>query len=139
MNNAFDLIKEHEDVRLMPYKDTVGKITIGYGRNLSDKGISQAEADLLFSNDAAEVLDKMLQYSWYTSQTVPRQAVLADMAFNLGIDGLLKFKTLIGCLMVGDHQGAADAMRTSKWASQVGRRAVEDIAIMETGDWPKSA
>src|SRR5438105_4864784 len=80
-----ELIRD-EALRLKPYKDTVGKLTIGVGRNLDDKGISEAEAAVLLENDIAEhvaLLDAKL--SWWRKLDEARQNALANMCFNMGI------------------------------------------------------
>ena len=125
-------LSRDEGLRLKPYLDTVGKFTIGIGRNLDDVGISKEEADFLLSNDIAKVvqgLDGALP--WWRDLSEPRQRALANMAFNLGLQGLLKFKTTLGLLKSGDYQGAAKACLESKWASQVGARAqrISDLIL----------
>jgi len=125
-----------EGMRLRPYRDSVGKLTIGVGRNLDDKGISLGEADLLLDNDLSE-------YSAAVLARVPsaykldeaRRAVLVGMAFNMGIAGLMRFKVMLAMVERGDYAEAARAMLDSLWARQVGHRA-ERLAIqMETGTW----
>lgn len=125
----------HEGLRLTPYHDTVGKLTIGVGRNLDDRGISDAEALLLLDNDIVDVcahLDAML--SWWRKLDDARQRVLADMCFNLGIGRLLTFKRALRAMQFGNFQEAAHHMLSSQWARQVGRRAKRLARMMETGE-----
>lgn len=112
-----------------PYTDTVGKTTIGYGRNLEDNGISFAEAQYLFENDFAQVQKQLSQYAWYRSQPENVMAALINMCFNLGITKLLGFKKMIAALTEHDYTTAALEALDSKWAIQVGERA-KDVAIM---------
>lgn len=121
---------EHEGLRLRPYRDTVGKLTIGVGRNLDDVGITEAEALALLDNDikrAAADLDRALPF-WRELSEV-RQRALLDMAFNLGITRLLGFRKMIDALQRGEYCRAAAEAMDSKWARQVGRRA-RNIATM---------
>lgn len=131
------LITKHEGVRLKPYMDTRGKWTIGIGRNLSDVGISRTEADLLFEADLDTTLIGLrLRVPVFNDLDAVRQRVLVDMAFNMGISGLLTFRLMIDALIAGDHAKAAEQMRSSDWAAQVSTRAYEDAAMMETGTDP---
>ena len=125
----------HEGLRLKPYQDTVGKLTIGVGRNLDDKGISQEEAFHLLENDLIEVEEQLLaSLPWVRDLDEIRLRVLMDMGFNLGVGGLLKFKRTLRMIKQGDYAGAAGAMLESKWAKQVGNRAKRLSKMMATGE-----
>jgi lysozyme len=114
-----------EGIRLKTYRDTVGKLTIGVGRNLDDVGISTAEAMALLENDLAHVASQLdAALPWWKSMTDDRQQALANMCFNMGLGTLLTFKTTLGLMQSGNYSAAADAMLNSKWAKQVGARAV---------------
>ena len=129
-----ELLIHHEGLRLRPYRDAANKLTIGVGRNLDDVGLSKDEAMLLLRNDirrAAAALDEKLP--WWKSLSEARQKVLVSMAFNLGVGGLLGFQGMLAALRDGDYAAAADHMLASKWASQVGTRAVELAYMMENG------
>lgn len=128
-----DLIRD-EGVRLRPYRDTVGKLTIGVGRNLDDVGISRLEAETLLQNDIAKVeaqLDAALP--WWRSLDDDRQRVLANMAFNMGINGLLGFKNTLELIHTGRYLDAAQRMLETKWAHQVGVRAQRLALMMRDG------
>jgi lysozyme len=121
-----------EGCKLKPYRDTVGKLTIGIGRNLDDVGISQAEAVALLGADISKVsaqLDSTLP--WWREMSDRRQQVLANMAFNMGINSLLTFKNTLAAMKAGDYRATAAGMRASKWAGQVGARAERLAKIME--------
>jgi lysozyme len=134
--DVFDLIKKHEGLKLKPYIDMVGKITIGWGRNLDDVGITELESEMLLKNDVERaVLSLTHCFTWYSSLDDVRKAVLIDMVFNLGIQGFLKFVMTIEHLMNGEYDLAADTMLDSKWAHQVGDRAVELSEMMRSGKW----
>ncbi len=126
----------HEGLRLKPYKDTVGKLTIGYGRNLDDVGISRGEAVILLDADMARAESDVLRlFPWVATLDEARQAVLVNMAFNMGIRGLSSFVLTLDAVKHGRYTEAADRMLESKWATQVGHRAVELSEQMRTGEW----
>jgi lysozyme len=125
-----DLVRD-EGQRLSPYTDTAGKLTIGIGHNLTDRGISQAVCDAIFAEDIATVISDLdRELPWWTRLDEPRQRVLANMAFNLGIAKLLLFRHTLDAMARGDYGAAADGMAASLWASQVGPRAQRLIAVM---------
>lgn len=128
-----ELVRD-EGLRLRIYKDTVGKLTIGVGRNLDDVGISKDEAYLMLDNDiqrTSDSLDKNLPW-WKTLDEV-RQRVILNMAFNMGINSLLGFKNTLAAIQAGRYNDAADGMLASKWATQVGDRATR-LAKMMRGE-----
>lgn len=129
-----DLIKQHEGLRLKPYLDTVNKLTIGYGRNIDDLGISIEEAEFLLQNDLKRCREQLAPYPWYVNQPKNVQDALLNMCFNIGINRLLGFKRMITALIVKDYTKAAIEALDSKWATQVGQRA-KDIALMIRQGW----
>lgn len=129
------LTKEFEGCHLKPYKCPVGKLTIGYGRNLDDVGISQAEADMMFERDfakaEADVRDLCKEFGINVDDLIEQRFyVLTDMCFNLGKGGLKKFKKLFSALKKGLYDDAANAMLDSLWAKQVGNRATKLAVLM---------
>ncbi len=129
-------IKKHEGFRANPYRCTAGKLTIGYGRNLEDKGISRNEAAALLMadiNEAAEQLEKHIPNVLERIQGKARKEVLVEMVFNMGIGGVMKFRKMLGALVKQDYDKAAAEMLDSRWASQVGQRAVTLANIMRNG------
>ena len=129
------LIAKHEGLRLKPYLDSVNKWTIGYGRNLSDNGISRYEAELMLVRDIADVYNDVAPFKWIKDLNSAREAVIVDMVFNLGISRFKKFKKTIKLLEAKDYYLASIEMLDSKWAKQVGRRAIKLSHMMKTGEW----
>lgn len=130
------LLKKHEGLRLKPYTDTVGKLTIGVGRNLTDRGITEAEADYLLMNDLAQAeRDARALFGNFDAIGDARQAVLIDMAFNMGKTRLSGFKKFIAAVLSGDYTATAAEMLDSAWAFQVGNRSKELSKMMITGNW----
>jgi lysozyme len=125
----------HEGLRLKPYRCTAGKLTIGIGRNLDDCGISQTEAYVLLENDIQncekQLLDEIPEI--YNPLDEVRKSVLLNMCFNLGIGGLLGFNNTLAFIAAGDWERAANNMLVSRWAKQVGRRAIELSELMRKG------
>ena len=124
----------HEGLRLKPYKDSVGKLTIGIGRNLDDRGISHATAEQMLEEDIDLVLSQLEdKLPFFKGLDVVRQRVLADMCFNLGINGLLGFHNTLSFIEEGRYDAAATNMLLSKWAKQVGPRAHTLARMMREG------
>lgn len=129
------LIK-HEGLKLKPYRCTEGKLTIGVGRNLEDRGITEDEALYLLNKDVLDVTKSLSsQLHIFDYLDGARKGVLINMAFNIGVNGLLKFKCMIAALNRYDYDCAADEMIDSKWADQVGNRSIELANQMRTGEW----
>ena len=131
-----DQLIDHEGLELKPYHCTADKLTIGVGRNIQDRGITEDEARYLLKNDIKIVEDELL-----TRQPVVagldsvRQRVLVDMGFNLGLPILMKFQNMWAAIEDEDYHEAARQMMDSRWASQVGRRAERLAQAMSSGEW----
>lgn len=120
-----------EGLRLRPYVDTAGKITIGIGRNLTDDGISYAEAELLFTNDVQGAIDALTrQFAWFLGLDGVRQRALIDLCFNLGLAGLLLFPKMLAALEAGAFETAADELIRSEIPT---RRKLALAAMLRTG------
>ena len=135
------MTKRHEGTgpmqngRLMPYHDSVGKLTIGYGRNIEDMGVTPEEAMYLLQNDLGRARTQARgAFLWFDSLDLTRQAVLTEMIFNMGLSKVEGFKLMLAAIQAGDFRQAAAEMRNSVWATQVGARALELASLMESGD-----
>lgn len=148
------LIK-HEGIVLNVYKDSLGIDTIGIGRNLEDRGITQEELDdldipsighvyeygiteedavYLVTNDIEIVEEELCRaHSCIEDLDAVRQLVVMDMAFNMGVPRLCKFKKMWAAIHDGDYTTAAVEMLDSRWATQVGTRAIKLSKAMEEG------
>lgn len=129
------LIKLHEGLRLKPYRCTAGKLTIGYGRNLQDIGISEEEAEAMLRADIDRCKKQLETIPWFKKLCDARQAVLIDMCFNLGFDGLMKFRRTLLFIENQNYKSAAAEMLNSRWANQVGSRALRLSRMMKTGEF----
>ena len=135
MNRIKAQLVRHEGLRLKPYRCTAGKLTIGIGRNLEDRGISQKEAYAMLERDILDFEQQLLNEipEVYNKLDEVRQSVLLNMCFNLGIKGLLEFKNTLAFIDAGDWERAANGMLASNWAKQVGMRAIELSEMMRKG------
>src|SRR5574337_976389 len=118
ITNLRDQLARDEGKKLKPYPDTRGKLTIGIGRNLTDNGISEAEANMLFESDLREhTRDVLERLPWAEFLDEPRRAVLINMCFNMGIVNLLGFKQMLTAMERKDWKTASEQpMLISAWA-----------------------
>ena len=120
MNRIKAQLVRHEGLKLKPYRCTAGKLTIGIGRNLDDRGISREEAYAMLERDIRDceqwLIDKIPEI--YNNLDEVRQAVLLNMCFNLGIKGLLVFKNTLSFIAAGDWERAANGMLASSGLSK---------------------
>ena len=135
MDKLASLIAKHEGLRLKVYKDTVGIETIGYGRNLVDVGITPETAELMLQEDIDRSIEDADKFEWFARLNEVRQAVIIDMLFNLGLTRFKKFKHTIIYINSSRYADASREMLNSKWAKQVGDRAIELSDMMRTGVW----
>jgi lysozyme len=129
-------LKQDEGFRSKTYKDTVGKTSIGYGRNLDDVGISEAEGDMLLAGDLQKAqawVTSHLQWALHLSER--RYGVLVQLAFNMGGDKLMEFRKMLSALQNGDFETAAQEMESSHWYTEVGARAHRLVTQMRTDQW----
>ena len=149
MNEKVQRLVMHEGCRLKPYYCTKGKQTIGVGRNLDDnplteeekrvcgdweKGITKNAAFYLLRHDIERVEKECKKkIAFYTLLDDERQYALLDMAFNLGIAGLLKFKKMLMAMACGYFEDAAKECLNSKYAKEVGQRSKRIAETIRTG------
>lgn len=126
---------KHEGLRLKPYHCPAGKLTIGIGRNLEDKGITEKEALVLLENDIRECIED-LKTVFQAFDGLPESVrrVMVDMRFNLGPNRFRKFRKMIKAVENRDFIKAAAEMKDSRWYSQVGQRARTLVNMMGKSD-----
>ena len=134
------MLTEHEGSKAHGYLDTSGLMHVGVGRNIDANGgigLSDDEIDLLLDNDVVRVMRELAKaLPWYKQLDEVRQDVLVMMSFNLGLPRLLKFEKAIAAAQAGHYDTAAVEMLDSRWAKQVGDRAVVLSIMMESGKYP---
>lgn len=118
------------------YVDTVGKVSGGIGRNLTDRGFSEDEIDLMYANDIkiAEKDARSLVPGFDRLDDV-RQEVVMNLSFNLGYSRLAGFRKFLAAINSSDFDEAADELKESKWYGQVKGRGVRLVNAMRTGSW----
>lgn len=118
------------------YQDSLGVPTIGYGHNLRDRPISRRAAEVILDDDMADVAVELRRaLPWAERLSEARYGVLLNMAFNLGVAGLLAFRKALAAMEQGDWMIAAAEMLDSKWAEQVGPRAYRLARQMREDVW----
>lgn len=130
-----EMLKGQEGYRSHIYFDSRRFHTIGYGTNL-DVGITQTQAAALLTlalDDKRKSLESLV---WYNTLDLVRQDVIENMAYNMGITALAGFRKMIDAVMAEDWDTAADQMKQSIWAEEVGNRAVVLAEIMRVGAYP---
>ena len=121
--------------RFMPYKDTVGKYTIGYGRNIDDCGISTEEAEFLLNNDIKEVECELdLNIGWWRTKPEQVQLVLQDMCFNMGIASFMGFKNTLLLINLGHYKEAAENLQHTKYYKDVPLRAKRNMELLREAE-----
>jgi lysozyme len=96
-------------------------------------GISEDEAWILLDNDIKNITEEIYSAFPWSDDLPPRaKLVLMDLAFNMGVPTLSSFKNMLECLKVKDWEGASENLIDSKYALQVGRRAIYNAHLLET-------
>jgi lysozyme len=156
-SHFLDKLIEHEGMVLTVYQDTLGIDTIGIGRNLKDRGISkeelayldipnietvyqhgitEADARFLAMNDIKIVESELCRvHKCVENLDAVRQLILMDMAFNMGVPRLCKFKKMWNAIHESNFEVAGFEMMDSKWARQVGNRAKKLSDAMKFGEF----
>jgi lysozyme len=137
----FDDLEADEGLRLHAYRDTEGVWTIGYGHTgLEVKpGLTitaEAARDLLAADIARTESGLDRHLPWWRKLDAARQDAIVEMAFNLGVGGLLTFHRFLAAVEAGNWKLAAGDMLLSKWARQVGHRAMRLANLIEFGNRP---
>ena len=139
MSKLVEQLKIHEGVRTHAYLCSESKITCGVGRNLdSDGGIglSEDEIDFLLNNDIKRCRQELeCHFDWFKELDDVRQDAMINLCFNIGITSLKKFSKALAAMNVHDYETAAAEFLDSRWASQVGTRALDVTDMIRTGEY----
>lgn len=137
-NLSIQLLRDEGEV-LTAYTDTLGFLTIGVGRLIDKRrggGITQDESAYLLANDIKRKTQAVFDaLPWAENLDEARQGVLINMAFQLGINGLLDFKNTLQFIKDKDYTNAAIGMGNSLWAKQTPARCVRLQKQIITGVW----
>jgi lysozyme len=141
-NKLINMLKRHEGVRSKFYICSAGYETIGVGRNISTTGLGldENEINFLLINDITRVRQELERtFPWFDRLDNVRKDALIDIAFNLGLTVLCKFEKSLAYMASGDFMLAADEFLDSRWAKQVGNRAIEVTDMIRTGEYQDAA
>ena len=143
IDSIISQLQRDEGLRLMPYKDTRGFTTVGYGHNLDASPIpglsfpiSLAQALAILGKDVERITRSLvLRLPWVVSLDEARFGVYQNMSFNCGVPKLMEFHHDLADTQAGNYAKAAADMKASLWYTQTGERAVRLCTQMETGNW----
>ena len=155
--DVLELITRHEGKRNRPYcdkcgayvefvgqgwlcsclaaREAPGNLTIGIGHNLGGRPLSERAMAQILDDDYEEALLDLVGFAWFKGLNDARRAALLDLRFNVGGTKFRGFERMMAALAKGKFIVAAYEMGDSKWARQVGKRAIEDADLLRTGDW----
>ena len=139
MSKLIEQLKRHEGVRTHAYQCTANMTTVGVGRNIDEDGglgLSVDEIEFLLKNDIKRCKQELITLPWFPEIDSVRQDALINLCFNLGITRLLGFKNALTAMSVGDYEKAAEEFLDSRWAVQVGTRALDVAHMIRTGEYP---
>ena len=138
MQDLIEQLKRHEGVKTHAYKDHLGYVTVGVGRCLEDGigvGLSKDEIDYLLLNDIKRCsLELNTEFDWFSGLDAVRKDAMINLCFNVGLPRLKGFVKALAAMEAQDYEAAADEFFDSRWATQVGNRAVEVCAMIRTGE-----
>lgn len=139
MTLIVEMLRKHEGVKSHAYKCTAGKITIGVGRNIDPDGgigLSDDEINYLLANDIKRVTKELrAAFTWFDDLDTVRKEAMVNLGFNLGTPRLKLFKNAIAAMEAGDYETAAAEFLDSRWARQVGDRALTVAGMIRTGGY----
>jgi lysozyme len=124
-----DLVKKRlldfEGMVLTAYRCKSNLLTIGVGRQIENRGITEEEALYLLENDIKETIAQLdKHWAVWTSFPPKAQHVCVDLVFNMGINTFMSFRKTRSYMELGEWEKAGDELLNSQYAKQVGRRAI---------------
>lgn len=139
VQNFKEQLYADEGEKLSAYQDHLGFWTIGVGRLIDSRkggGLTKEESEYLLDNDIRrKTAEVKAAIPWFENLSEARQGVLLNMAFQMGTEGLLKFKKTIAMIEAGKYEAAAAGMLNSLWAKQTPERAARLSKQMRDGVW----
>ena len=139
MDRLIEQLKRHEGAETHAYKCSSGKLTIGVGRNIDPEGgigLSMDEIEYLLSNDILRCIKELsTEYPWFGDLDEVRQEAIINIFLNLGATKFRLFKRALSAMEEGDYETASTEFLDSRWAKQVGGRALELTDIIRSGEY----
>jgi len=135
-DRLIDSVKAHEGLKLRSYKDTLGHLTIGYGTNLEHLVIDQETAEEWLIEDLEDIQERLCDIAGFSDMSMLRQDTLTEMAYQLGVGGMLSFRRMWAAIRAKDWNESALEMLDSRWArDQTPRRAQTLARRIKTNIW----
>ncbi len=139
MQRLIEQLKRHEGVKTHAYKDHLGYVTVGVGRCLEEGigvGLSEDEIEYLLLNDIKRCNNELQKaFDWFSELDEVRRDAMINLCFNVGLPRLRGFVKALAAMEAKDYEEAAKEFFDSRWATQVGNRAVEVCAMIRTGEY----
>lgn len=139
MSKLTQMLRKHEGVRKYAYEDSRGYVTIGVGRCIDYRiglGLSDAEIEYLLKNDIDRVREELKSnFSWFHNLNKARKDAIISICFNLGLPKFMRFEKALAAMAEEDYITASNEFLDSRWALQVGKRAMELAEMIETGQY----
>lgn len=138
IDKAIKMLAAEEGRRKFPYRCTAGKLTIGVGRNIEDRGISYATMDQMLTEDIEISLEasRHIFGPLFETFTQNRQLAILGMIFQLGEARFRTFSETIKAIKAGDWDAAAERAGNSLWAKQTPQRAARVINMLRADQYP---
>ena len=126
-----DFLRKVEGLKLKPYKDIQGVLTIGYGRNLESRGINLTEAEFMLNRDVNDAVADLIEiFPNFFSMSENLRIVLVSMMFNLGKSKFLTFEKFIDAVKKGNKQAMIYELLNSKRAKQLPNRVEKEKYLL---------
>jgi lysozyme len=133
------MLKRHEGMKHFVYDDHLGYATIGVGRCIEKNvglGLSHDEIEYLLQNDVNRCIQELdSNFTWYRNLCEARRDAMINLCFNLGLPRLKKFVKALAAMEAGNYEEAAVEFLDSRWAKQVGSRALEVTHMIRSGEY----
>ena len=124
-------IRDEEGLRLKPYKDSLGILTIGYGFRLDKLRLSNVSAEIILNDYVKWLQEDLEALEWYRGLSESVKEIIYEMSYQIGISGMLKFKKMIDLINLKDYEGASKEMRNSEWYKQTPNRVKRLVERMK--------
>lgn len=135
MPDVYSLLRYHEGVRYVSYPDSRGNPTIGIGHKLTTP-LTDTAVNQILHDDVNHTLVELQRLTWFQKLDNVRAMAIVDMAFDMGVEGVLGFEAMIRAIAHENWVGAHDEVINSKWITEVGKRASDVATMLLTGLWP---
>ena len=142
-------LQKHEGFSATPYRCPAGFLTCGIGHNLDANPLTPEqlskikdpnnwtleEAYMILDDDIEKCEKQLATLPFWKNIDIERRYAMLDLCFNLGFQGLLKFKKFLKAMEELDFERAAEELVDSKWYKQVGKRALRIVNLIASGTW----